>query len=169
MRAPAFTQAISPLGVALRQRLSEFATITPPRILSEKKSIDGTVKWLMACGAGNAIETVFIPEPARGTLCISSQVGCALNCSFCSTGAQGFSRNLATGDVPHVLQIVDQFHAGELIWDLGQAPTGVGAAQTTAWVDARLARLAQEDAATLASEWQMLAWEGRRSPGATNR
>ena len=91
--------AMTNLGTALRRRLEQLATITPPRILSEKISVDGTVKWLMACGAGNAIETVFIPEPSRGTLCISSQVGCALNCSFCSTGAQGFSRNLTTGEI----------------------------------------------------------------------
>ena len=87
------------LGNSLRQRLEQIATVTPPRILEEKTSVDGTVKWLMACGAGNAIETVFIPEPARGTLCISSQVGCALNCTFCSTGAQGFSRNLTTAEI----------------------------------------------------------------------
>jgi len=87
------------LGLALRQRLEGLATIEPPRILREQKSVDGTVKWLMGFGGGNAIETVFIPEPNRGTLCISSQVGCALNCSFCSTGAQGFSRNLSAGEI----------------------------------------------------------------------
>ncbi len=87
------------LGVALRQRLSEIAVIQPPPVLTEKNSVDGTVKWLMGSGAGNAIETVFIPEPKRGTLCISSQVGCALNCTFCSTGAQGFNRNLTTSEI----------------------------------------------------------------------
>ncbi len=87
------------LGVALRQRLSEVAVIQPPPVLTEKNSVDGTVKWLMGSGAGNAIETVFIPEPKRGTLCISSQVGCALNCTFCSTGAQGFNRNLTTSEI----------------------------------------------------------------------
>lgn len=87
------------LSVELRQRLPQLAVIEPPRILREQKSVDGTVKWLMGFGGGNAIETVFIPEPKRGTLCISSQVGCALNCSFCSTGAQGFSRNLSTGEI----------------------------------------------------------------------
>ncbi len=87
------------LSVALRQRLQQIAEVTPPQILSEKISVDGTTKWLMGFGGGNAIETVFIPETARGTLCISSQVGCALNCSFCSTGAQGFSRNLSTSEI----------------------------------------------------------------------
>jgi len=87
------------LGLELRQRLQELARIEPPRVLSERVSIDGTIKWLMGFGGGNAVETVFIPEPSRGTLCISSQVGCALNCTFCSTGAQGFSRNLTTAEI----------------------------------------------------------------------
>jgi 23S rRNA (adenine2503-C2)-methyltransferase len=90
--------------VDLRRRLQELAVIEPPRVLREQVSLDGTTKWLMGLcdggfGGGNAVETVFIPEPNRGTLCISSQVGCALNCSFCSTGAQGFSRNLTTGEI----------------------------------------------------------------------
>ncbi len=87
------------LGVALRQRLADLAVIQPPQILTEKISADGTIKWLMGSGGGNAIETVFIPEPKRGTLCISSQVGCALNCTFCSTGAQGFNRNLSASEI----------------------------------------------------------------------
>jgi len=87
------------LSVELRQRLPELAVIEPPKILREQTSTDGTVKWLMGSGTGNAIETVFIPESRRGTLCISSQVGCALNCSFCSTGAQGFSRNLSASEI----------------------------------------------------------------------
>jgi 23S rRNA (adenine2503-C2)-methyltransferase len=87
------------LGLGLRQSLRQIATIEPPQVLSTQTSSDGTSKWLMGFGGGNAVETVFIPEPKRGTLCISSQVGCALNCSFCSTGAQGFSRNLSTGEI----------------------------------------------------------------------
>ena len=84
----------------LRQRLPELAVAEPPTVLAEQRSLDGTVKWLMGFGGGrNAVETVFIPEPNRGTLCISSQVGCSLNCSFCSTGAQGFSRNLTSGEI----------------------------------------------------------------------
>ena len=70
-----------------------------PEILHEQRSVDGTVKWLIGFHGGNAVETVYIPEPKRGTLCVSSQVGCALNCSFCSTGAQGFARNLSTGEI----------------------------------------------------------------------
>ena len=87
------------LGLDLRQRLMLIAKIVPPRILKTQTSVDGTCKWLMGFGGGNAIETVFIPQPKRGTLCISSQVGCALNCTFCATGAQGFSRNLTTGEI----------------------------------------------------------------------
>ena len=87
------------LSVELRQRLADIAVIEPPAILNQQVSSDGTTKWLMGFGGGNAVETVFIPEPNRGTLCISSQVGCALNCSFCSTGAQGFNRNLTTGEI----------------------------------------------------------------------
>lgn len=87
------------LSKALRARLDDMAEIAPPEVIREQFSADGTVKWLMGFGGANAIETVFIPEPNRGTLCISSQVGCALNCSFCSTGAQGFNRNLSTGEI----------------------------------------------------------------------
>jgi 23S rRNA (adenine2503-C2)-methyltransferase len=87
------------LGLDLRKRLMLIAEIEPPRVLKAQTSVDGTRKWLMGFGGGNAVETVFIPEPNRGTLCISSQVGCALNCTFCSTGAQGFSRNLTTGEI----------------------------------------------------------------------
>ena len=68
-------------------------------MISEQKSTDGTVKWLFESGAGQAVETVFIPEPGRGTLCISSQVGCALDCAFCATGAQGFNRNLNVDEI----------------------------------------------------------------------
>jgi len=87
------------LSLELRQRLQPLAEIEPPRVLSEQLSLDGTTKWLIGFGGGNAVETVFIPEPNRGTLCISSQVGCALNCTFCATGAQGFNRNLSTGEI----------------------------------------------------------------------
>ena len=66
-------------------------------MLADSVAADGTRKWLLSVGAGNGIETVFIPEVSRGTLCISSQVGCALECSFCSTGRQGFNRNLTVG------------------------------------------------------------------------
>ena len=91
--------AMTDLGKELRQRLARIATITLPKILKEQKSADGTVKWMLGLAGGNAVETVYIPEPGRGTLCISSQVGCALNCSFCSTATQGFNRNLATSEI----------------------------------------------------------------------
>jgi 23S rRNA (adenine2503-C2)-methyltransferase len=87
------------LSMELRQRLRPLAEVEPPRVLNEQLSLDGTTKWLIGFGGGNAVETVFIPETNRGTLCISSQVGCALNCTFCATGAQGFNRNLSTGEI----------------------------------------------------------------------
>jgi len=87
------------LSMELRQQLRQVAEVEPPRVLNEQLSLDGTTKWLIGFGGGNAVETVYIPEPNRGTLCISSQVGCALNCTFCATGAQGFNRNLSTGEI----------------------------------------------------------------------
>ena len=87
------------LGVALRQKLASIAEIKLPEVITEQRSVDGTVKWLIGFHGGNAVETVFIPEKKRGTLWVSSQVGCALNCSFCSTGAQGFARNLSCGEI----------------------------------------------------------------------
>ncbi len=91
--------AMTNLGKELRARLRDTAEIATPIITAEQRSTDGTRKWLMRLGDGNAIETVFIPEPDRGTLCVSSQVGCALNCSFCATARQGFARNLATAEI----------------------------------------------------------------------
>jgi 23S rRNA (adenine2503-C2)-methyltransferase len=91
--------AMTNLGIALRQKLELMAEIRLPEILREQRSADGTVKWLIGFQGGNAVETVYIPEPKRGTLCVSSQVGCALNCSFCSTGAQGFARNLSCSEI----------------------------------------------------------------------
>lgn len=87
------------LSAKLRERLADSARICPPVPMSEQVSQDGTVKWLFDSAAGQAVETVFIPEPGRGTLCISSQVGCALDCAFCATGAQGFNRNLSTAEI----------------------------------------------------------------------
>lgn len=92
-------EGMTDLGKALRQKLEGIAELRPPKVISERVSRDGTVKWLMGLPGGNAVETVFIPEPGRGTLCVSSQVGCALNCTFCSTGAQGFARNLTTAEI----------------------------------------------------------------------
>ena len=87
------------LAKSLREKLQQVAVIQPPCILSEHRSADGTVKWLIDTGGANAVETVFIPENDRGTLCISSQVGCALACTFCSTGRQGFNRNLSVSEI----------------------------------------------------------------------
>lgn len=87
------------LGKVLRDRLGEAAEIRLPEIITCQKSSDGTHKWLLKLSCGNCIETVYIPEVNRGTLCVSSQVGCALNCSFCSTAKQGFNRNLSTAEI----------------------------------------------------------------------
>jgi 23S rRNA (adenine2503-C2)-methyltransferase len=87
------------VGKALRAKLAEVCTISVPKTLLDKVATDGTHKWLLGMDSGNAIETVYIPEPTRGTLCVSSQIGCALNCSFCSTGAQGFNRNLSPAEI----------------------------------------------------------------------
>jgi 23S rRNA (adenine2503-C2)-methyltransferase len=83
----------------LREQLAELAVVSVPKLLNEQISSDGTRKWLLELTPGNAIETVFIPEDDRGTLCVSSQVGCALACTFCSTGRQGFNRNLTTSEI----------------------------------------------------------------------
>jgi 23S rRNA (adenine2503-C2)-methyltransferase len=90
---------MSDLAKSLRSKLASGSVIRPLPILSEHRSTDGTVKWLFDVGAGDAVESVFIPEEGRGTLCISSQAGCAVGCRFCSTGHQGFSRNLSTGEI----------------------------------------------------------------------
>lgn len=104
------------LSKVLREKLGEKAEIRPPALLLEQASRDGTRKWLLDVGVGNGIETVFIPEDNRGTLCISSQVGCALACTFCSTGRQGFNRNLSVAEI-----------IGQLWWAnkaLGRDPKG---------------------------------------------
>ncbi len=91
--------AMHNLSQTLRNQLPSLASLELPAIQSQQVSKDGTIKWLFDVGGENAIETVFIPESGRGTLCVSSQVGCALNCSFCATGAQGFNRNLSTAEI----------------------------------------------------------------------
>lgn len=90
---------MSNISKPLRQLLNTEAEIVLPQILYEKVASDGTYKWILRLHDGNCIETVFIPEKTRGTLCISSQVGCILNCDFCSTGKQGFNRNLTTAEI----------------------------------------------------------------------
>ena len=100
---------MSDLAKSLRDKLAGRAVVAGLPVVSEHVSADGTVKWLFDVGGGNAVETVFIPEDDRGTLCISSQAGCAVGCRFCSTGHQGFSRNLSTGEI--VAQLWHAEHA----------------------------------------------------------
>ena len=92
-------EAMSDLAKSLRGKLAACAEVRPLAVISEHVSADGTVKWLFDVGRGDAVEAVFIPEDGRGTLCVSSQAGCAVGCRFCSTGHQGFSRNLSTGEI----------------------------------------------------------------------
>jgi len=91
--------AMTNLSKSLREKLKAEAEIRPPEVVSEHRSHDGTIKWVLRIDDLNCIETVFIPEADRGTLCISSQVGCALDCRFCSTAQQGFNRNLSIGEI----------------------------------------------------------------------
>ncbi|TDK68247.1 23S rRNA (adenine(2503)-C(2))-methyltransferase RlmN [Sapientia aquatica] len=92
-------EAMTDLAKSLRDKLAGRACVSAPAIISDHTSTDGTRKWLLDVGQGNAIETVFIPEETRGTLCISTQAGCAVNCRFCSTGKQGFNRNLTVAEI----------------------------------------------------------------------
>jgi 23S rRNA (adenine2503-C2)-methyltransferase len=87
------------LAKSLREKLKTRAVVAAPAIISDHTSSDGTRKWLVDVGNGNAVETVYIPEETRGTLCISTQAGCAVNCRFCSTGKQGFNRNLTVAEI----------------------------------------------------------------------
>ena len=107
---------MSDLSKDLRSKLISSALVQAPSVMADSKATDGTRKWLLAVGAANGIETVFIPEKGRGTLCVSSQVGCALECAFCSTGRQGFNRNLTVAEI-----------IGQLWWAnraLGATPRG---------------------------------------------
>ena len=102
-------QDMSDLARSLREKLEGTACVTPLAVNAQHVSKDGTIKWLFDVGNGDAIETVFIPEDGRGTLCISSQAGCAVGCRFCSTGHQGFSRNLTTGEIVAQLWFAEHF------------------------------------------------------------
>lgn len=97
------------LAKSLREKLKGCAQVQGLSILSRHDSSDGTIKWLFDVGGGNAVEAVFIPEDDRGTLCVSSQAGCAVGCRFCSTGHQGFSRNLTTGEITAQLWFAEHF------------------------------------------------------------
>ena len=112
--------AMSDLARSFRQTLSERARVAAPSVVSDHVAADGTRKWLLDVGRGNAIETVFIPETARGTLCVSTQAGCAVNCLFCSTGKQGFARNLTAGEIVGQLWLANRL--------LGARPSGAAAA-----------------------------------------
>ncbi|MHB1678204.1 MAG: 23S rRNA (adenine(2503)-C(2))-methyltransferase RlmN [Sulfuriferula sp.] len=107
---------MSDLAKSLRDKLEDVAQIMPPQMMFEQAAADGTHKWLLDAGDANGVETVFIPDTTRGTLCISSQVGCALECTFCATGRQGFNRNLSVAEI-----------IGQLWWAnhaLGRNPKG---------------------------------------------
>ena len=107
---------MSDIARSLRDKLARAATITPPKIVSDSTAGDGTRKWLLDVGNGNAVEAVFIPETGRGTLCVSTQAGCTLACEFCSTGRQGFNRNLSTGEIIGQLWLANR--------ELGAIPGG---------------------------------------------
>jgi 23S rRNA (adenine2503-C2)-methyltransferase len=112
------------LAKSLREKLKGRASIGMPGIVSDNVSSDGTRKWLVDVGNGNAVETVFIPEETRGTLCVSSQAGCAVNCRFCSTGKQGFSRNLTTAEIIGQLRMAEFALRASLLGEAGGRSTG---------------------------------------------
>ncbi len=101
--------AMTDLAKSLREKLQGAAEVRALPVLTEHVSADGTIKWLFDVGSGDAVEAVFIPEEDRGTLCVSSQAGCAVNCRFCSTGHQGFSRNLTTAEIVAQLWYAEHF------------------------------------------------------------
>jgi 23S rRNA (adenine2503-C2)-methyltransferase len=117
-------EQMSDLAKSLRSKLAGAAEVRGLDLISEHVSADGTIKWLFDVGGGNAVESVYIPEDDRGTLCVSSQAGCAVGCRFCSTGHQGFSRNLRTGEIiaqlwfaEHRLRQREQRAAGDRVID----------------------------------------------------
>ena len=105
--------AMSNLGKSLREALKSVACIRGPGVAADQRSTDGSRKWLFELADGNRVECVYIPEPDRATLCVSSQVGCALNCSFCSTAQQGFNRNLVTSEIIGQLWMANRLLAAE--------------------------------------------------------
>jgi 23S rRNA (adenine2503-C2)-methyltransferase len=110
-----FTE-MSDLAKTLREKLAQAAVVAAPPVISDGVSEDGTRKWLLDVGNGNAVETVFIPEASRGTLCVSTQAGCTLACEFCSTGKQGFNRNLTVAEIVGQLWMANH--------ELGAMPRG---------------------------------------------
>jgi 23S rRNA (adenine2503-C2)-methyltransferase len=115
-RAVGDIDAMTDLGKGFRHRLSSIAEIRTPEVIVAQRSADGTRKWLLRLESGQAIEMVFIPEPGRGTLCISSQVGCTMDCTFCSTAQQGFNRNLDTAEIVGQVWLANR--------ELGYSPDG---------------------------------------------
>jgi 23S rRNA (adenine2503-C2)-methyltransferase len=115
-RAVGDFDAMTDLGKDFRQRLAAVADIRTPEVVVAQSSADGTRKWLLRLESGQAIEMVFIPEPGRGTLCISSQVGCTMDCTFCSTAQQGFNRNLETAEILGQVWLANR--------ELGYSPDG---------------------------------------------
>ncbi len=115
-RAVGDFESMTDLGKDFRRRLEEIAEIRTPEVIVSQSSADGTRKWLLRLESGQAIEMVFIPEPGRGTLCISSQIGCTMDCTFCSTGQQGFNRNLDTAEIVGQVWLANR--------ELGYSPDG---------------------------------------------
>src|SRR3569832_1056769 len=118
--------AMTDLAKSLRDKLATRAAVAAPGGISDHVSADGTRKWLLDVGQGNAVETVYIPDENRGTLCVSSQAGCAVNCRFCSTGKQGFSRNLTTGEIIGQLRMAEFALRASRGVDGGRASGGDG-------------------------------------------
>jgi 23S rRNA (adenine2503-C2)-methyltransferase len=113
-RGAADFTAMTDIAKGLREKLAAAAAIEPPTVVGDSTSADGTRKWLLKVDGANAVEAVFIPETERGTLCVSSQAGCTLDCAFCSTGKQGFNRNLSAAEIIGQLWLANQalgFHA----------------------------------------------------------
>ncbi|HEY0877228.1 MAG TPA: 23S rRNA (adenine(2503)-C(2))-methyltransferase RlmN [Zeimonas sp.] len=127
-RGVADFDAMTDLAQDFRRVLAECACVEAPAVLADHASADGTRKWLLDVGSGNAVETVFIPEADRGTLCVSTQAGCAVNCLFCSTGKQGFARNLRADEIVaqvwHAKRSLER--AGETMPSAGGAPVFSG-------------------------------------------
>ncbi len=158
-RGAADFAAMTDLAKDFRELLQAHACIEAPRVLSDHDSVDGTRKWLLDVGGGNAVETVFIPEAGRGTLCVSTQAGCAVNCRFCSTGKQGFARNLRAdeiiGQVWHARRVLAAVAggvpAGESAGMPGSAAAGAPARLVTNVVFMGMGEPLQNYAATLAA------------------
>ena len=104
---------MSALARSLRDRLVDVASVQAPAIVGDTTAADGTRKWLLKVDGANAVEAVFIPETSRGTLCVSSQAGCVLDCAFCSTGKQGFNRNLTTAEIVGQLWLANRLLEGK--------------------------------------------------------